>query len=221
MSLVRLIKEPRPTLLIQSRFHLYGSAAEPALAEQLAADIDAYWNAPEAVVKIGNCDYRVFFRTEGIYAPDLEPETVWYNDDPSNYYFRVEDFVLGNISFVDGIGANTGYLKRDNLLQTGTTVAHEFGHCLGLDHPELLDIRGGLWPDIMHPRGTICDPSFQYDPLAEAGAAGGTLDPQHRKVTSRTIAALRLHRLRFSASDESTLGGFTSIYHNAHLPGFE
>ncbi len=102
--------------------------------------------------------------------PDLKPETVWYNDDPKLNFFRVEDYATGNISFVDAIGSNTGYLKLDNLLQTSTTIAHEYGHTLGCVHPQILDIRGGLEPAIMYPRGTICDPSLQYDPNAKMSA---------------------------------------------------
>ena len=220
MSLVRLIHTHTPThtLLIASRIHLYGAAADPALATAVAAAIDTHWNEPRASVQIGKNSYQLAFRSEGIYVPDLEPETVWYNDDPANYYFRVEDFVLGDISFVDGIGSNTGYFKKANLLQTSTTAAHEFGHCLGLDHPAELDIRGGQQPGIMYPRGTICDPAFQYDPESRAGDKGGTLDPRHRQVTLADIQELRLHKLRFSAGGEAVLGGFSSIYHFPHEP---
>lgn len=222
MSLVRLIHPhthtPTQTLLIASRIHLYGSAADPELAAAVAAAIDGHWNAPQAEVQLGNRTCRVVFQTEGFYLPDLEPETVWYNDDPANYYFRVEDFVLGDISFVDGIGSNTGYFKKANLLQTSTTAAHEFGHCLGLDHPSELDIRGGQQPGIMYPRGTICDPAFQYDPESRAGDKGGTLDPRHRQVMLADIQELRLHKLRFSSGGEAPLGGFSSIYHFPHSP---
>ena len=99
-----------------------------------------------------------------------------------NNYFRVEEFSESHISFVDGIGSNTGYFKLDNLLNNSTTAAHEFGHTLGLLHPEHLDIRGKGAPGIMYPRGTIVDPHFQYDPDAEPAATGGTMNPFHRKV---------------------------------------
>ena len=46
----------------------------------------------------------------------------------------------------------------DNLKQTSTTAAHEYGHTIGLVHPDVLDLRGGRELGIMYPRGTICDP---------------------------------------------------------------
>ena len=149
---------------------------------------------------------------------DLDPEKVWYNDNPQLNFFRIEEYVMGDISFVDGLNCNTGYFKLANLLQTSTTAAHEYGHTIGLDHPDDLDIRGQQAPAIMYPRGTISDPHFQYDPNAIAGKTGGTLDPKFRKVTQADIDALRLHRLSFSEKGLASIGGFSSIYHEKHSP---
>ncbi|WP_315820885.1 hypothetical protein [Paraflavitalea speifideaquila] len=150
---------------------------------------------------------------------DLPPEKVWYNDQPRHNYFRIEEFVTGNISFVDEIACNTGYFKLDNLLQTPTTAAHEYGHTLGLVHPKNLDIRGGGIPGIMYPRGTIVDPPFQYSPTALPGQDGGTLDPRHRKVLTTDIEALKLHKLDFNQQGLAMVGEFSSMYHEKHLPG--
>jgi hypothetical protein len=125
---------------------------------------------------------------------------------------------MDNISFVDGIGSNTGYFKLDNLLQTSTTAAHEYGHTIGLIHPDNLDIRGKGIPGIMFPRGTICDPQFQYDPAAEPGKPGGTLNPQHRKVLQSDIEDLKLHRLFFNEKNRAIVGEFSSLYHEKHIP---
>jgi hypothetical protein len=89
---------------------------------------------------------------------------------------------------------------------------------LGLHHPDELDIRGQGTPGIMYPRGTICDPHFQYDSAAAPGEKGGTLDPQHRKVLINDIEALNLHKLRFDDEGFAVLGDFTSIYHSHYLP---
>ena len=116
------------------------------------------------------------------------------------------------------LNANTGYFKLDNLLNNSTTAAHEYGHTLGLDHPEILDIRGMGQPGIMYPRGTICDPVFQYDPKAEPLKPGGTINPYTRKVLQSDIDLLRLHKLNWNQRGFAVLGDFSSIYHGKEHP---
>lgn len=195
----------------------YGNAAHEELATQVAADIAAHWNEPKAVVKIGHEWYHVNFVIRGFYAAGLKDVEVYENVDPRKNYFRIEEYAAGNISFVDGIDSNTGYFKLDNLLHKSTTAAHEFGHTIGLDHPDILDIRGQGVPGIMYPRGTIVDPPFQYDPNAIPLAPGGTMNPFTRKVLLKDIQALQLHRLPFNEQGLAVLGGFSSVWHEAHI----
>lgn len=202
----------RGLLLLRSVIYFYGNDANDELSRAIADDIARYWNAPAFEVN----GLLLQFEIEGIYAPDLKPEDVWYNDNPLNNYFRIETYSGLDISFVDGIGSNTGYFKLANLLHTGSTAAHEYGHSLGLEHPEDLDIRGMGLPGIMYPRGTITDPHFQYDPDALAGQVGGTLNPVHRVVTADDIAGLKLHRLHPAAEKPVMIGDFTSVWHDAH-----
>lgn len=204
-------------LIIHSIFYFYGEAASAGLAIQIAEDISKHWNEPAAKVNIRHDLYDVVFRIEGFYQPDLKAETVWYNDNSLFNFFRIEEYAMNNISFVDGIGSNTGYLKLDNLLQTSTTAAHEYGHTIGLVHPDILDIRGKGLPGIMYPRGTICDPEFQYDPTAEPGKPGGTLNPHHRKVLKSDIEDLKLHKLYFNEANRAVAGEFSSLYHEKHI----
>jgi hypothetical protein len=69
---------------------------------------------------------------------------------------------------------------------------------------------------MMYPRGTLCDPQYQYDPAAQAGGPGGTLNPFTRKVLTSDIAGLRLSRLAFDQRSLSILGEFSSFYHQKH-----
>jgi hypothetical protein len=205
-------------VVIRSVLYFYGEAAGRDLALQIADEIASSWNEPRASVKIRKEWYEVRFDIEGLYKPDLAPATVWHNTDSRLNFFRIEAFSLHDISFVDGLGSNTGYFKHDNLLRHSTTAAHEYGHTLGLDHPKQLDIRGNGQPGMMYPRGTFCDPAFQYDPAATPGGPGGTLNPFTRKVLASDIEGLRLTRLSFDRRSLSAIGEFSSLYHQKHLP---
>jgi hypothetical protein len=205
-------------LIIRSLLYFYGGAADQSLALQIADDISTSWNEPKGKVKIRGEWFEVRFEIEGFYKPDLQPAAVWHNTDPRLNFFRIEEFSLHDISSVDGLGCNTGYFKLGNLLNHSTTAAHEYGHTLGLSHPKDLDIRGKGQPGIMYPRGTLCDPVYQYDPAAEAGGPGGTMNPFTRKVLATDISGLRLSRLAFDQQSQSILGEFSSFYHQKHEP---
>jgi hypothetical protein len=197
---------------IHSDFYFYGDAASQELANNIAADIANHWNQPSGIVTIKHISYSVDFIILGFYEKDLMPESVWNN------YFRIEEFSPVHVSFVDGIKCNSGYFKLDNLLHNSTTAAHEYGHTIGLDHPEKLDIRGKGQPGIMYPRGTVCDPVFQYDEAAEPLKPGGTINPYTRKVLQSDIDLLRLHTLNWNKNGFAVLGDFSSIYHGKEHP---
>jgi len=207
--------------IIKTILVFYGGASTTEIAVKVAADIADYWNAPRATVIIGGKSLQVKFEIQGYHIPNLAPDDVMYNTNPANNFFRIEEQTSMDVSFVDGIGCNTGYFKLANLLQTGTTAAHEYGHTIGLDHPENMDIRGLGIPGIMYPRGTITDAAFLYNPLAIAGdnTNGGTMNPIHRQVTEHDIHALQLHKLQFDNSGLAILGAFSSVWHNKYVAG--
>ncbi len=204
-------------IIIHSDFFFYGSAANEALSFQIAKDIAGHWNEANGKVIIKDRMFGVVFSIEGHWAPQLVPGMVYENTNPRNNYFRIESFAGTDISFVDGIGSNTGYFKLDNLLNNSTTAAHEYGHTLGLIHPAILDIRGTGQPGIMYPRGTIVDPVYQYNPAAAPLEPGGTINPFTRKVLQEDIDNLHLRKLDFSRNRFAILGGFTSQWHEQHV----
>lgn len=203
-------------LIIRADLWFYGYGASERLARAIGMEVQHHWNLPGTAVFIGNYHYQVLFNVNGFYSALISEMEVLQNTDPRKNFFRVEEYANGNISFVDGIGSNTGYFKLDNLLNNSTTASHEFGHTIGLPHPHKLDLRGGGIPGIMYPRGTIVDPAYQYDPAAEPLAPGGTMNPFFRKVLAGDIEQLNLNKLRFNSKGFAILGDFSSLYHEAH-----
>lgn len=204
------------TVCIKANLFFYGNAASEVLSKQIADDINLFWNIIDGHAMIGGRGYGFILNVQGYYEPTLTQKDVMENNNPLNNFFRIEEKASGNISFVDGINSNTGYFQLDNLLNNSSTAAHEFGHTLGLEHPEELDIRGQGTPGIMYPRGTIVDPHFQYDPAVPAGVKGGTMNPYHRKVLQNDIDDLQLGKLRFQ-NNSAVVGAFSSVWHNAHI----
>jgi hypothetical protein len=203
------------TITISSHIITYGSAATEELTERIRKEIETMWNEPEGFIHLGKERYQIIFKISAEINKEISELEILQNDNPRNNYFRIEKFAHGSISFVDGLGCNSGYFLVENLYEGSTTAAHEYGHTLGLDHPRYLDIRGEGAPGIMYPRGTLVDPQFQYDPAIPAGMKGGTMHPMYRKVRQKDIEQLNLHWLRFQ-NDKAVLGDFTNVFHRNH-----
>ncbi len=202
-------------ITIRSNIIIYGNAADEQLTASVREEIETMWNEPKGMIRIKKIPFFVEFRISAAIRASIDMEEVYGNTDPCNNYFRVEEYAHGNISFVDGLGSNSGYFKLENLYVGSTTAAHEYGHTLGLDHPANLDYRGKGIPGIMYPRGTLVDPEFQYDPSKPAGVTGGTMHPKYRKVFAADISSLKLEKLTFS-NKRSVIGEFTNVFHFNH-----
>lgn len=202
-------------LLIHSHIITYGNAADEAITESIREEIESMWNDAHGMVQLKGERFLLVFKITSSLQPAILPIDIYQNVDPRNNYFRIEEFAYGNISFVDGLGCNSGYFKLENLYKGSTTAAHEYGHTLGLEHPVDIDYRGKGAPGIMYPRGTLVDPQFQYDPSKPAGVTGGTMFPIYRKVRQQDIDDLKIHRLRFE-NGMAVIGEFTNVYHWNH-----
>lgn len=221
-------------LIIRSHIITYGDAADEMITESIREEIETMWNGPKASLmfevrtdnplRLGLArrtplqKLQVIFNITAEFRPGISPEEIYQDTNPHNNFFRIEEYAHGNISFVDGIGSNSGYFKLENLYKGSTTAAHEYGHTIGLEHPDNLDIRGYGSPGIMYPRGTLVDPQYQYDPSKPAGVTGGTMHPIYRKVLEKDIQSLKLHLLLYNQNNVSIVGDFTNIYHNKHKP---
>lgn len=204
--------------IITSHIITYGSAASEELSQLIRDEIETMWNEADGRVVLGSDTFTVQFRITAETKNDITELEVLQNVNPRNNYFRIEEFVHGSISFVDGLGCNSGYFLLENLYKGSTTAAHEYGHTLGLDHPKILDIRGKGVPGIMYPRGTLVDAAYQYDPSIPAGQKGGTMHPMFRKVQHQDIQLLKLHQLGFE-NGRAIIGEFTNVYHWNHAEG--
>ena len=202
-------------MIIHSHIITYGNAADHIVTERIRDEIETMWNEPNARINIHRSTFLIRFRITAEISTNISELEVLQSTDPRTKYFRIEEYVDGNISFVDGIGCNTGHFKLDNLYEGSTTAAHEYGHTLGLEHPKDVDVRGKGVPGIMYPRGTLVDPQFQYDPSKPAGVTGGTMHPKYRKVFQSDVEQLSLHKLPFH-NKTAIVGAFTNVFHWSH-----
>ena len=205
-------------LIIHSNIITYGEAANELVTESIRDEIESMWNEPRGLVSFKGESFLVVFRITAQYLPEITPEQIYLDINPRNNFFRIEEYAHGNISFVDGIGCNSGYFKLENLYKGSTTAAHEYGHTIGLEHPHYLDIRGQGQPGIMYPRGTLVDAQYQYDASIPAGQTGGTLHPMFRKVLQHDIHLLKLQKLPFNENKLAIIGEFSNIYHPKQTP---
>lgn len=202
------------SITLYSHLIIYGDSATEELSERIRAEIETMWNDPEGNILWKGNPYLLRFVITAELKKDIDEMEVLQNTDPRNNYFRIEENAHGNISFVDGIGCNTGYFKVENLYVGSTTAAHEYGHTIGLDHPSDLDFRGKGVPGIMYPRGTLVDPKYQYDPSKPAGVTGGTMHPMYRKVRKEDVAQIKLSSFE---SNRFVIGDFTNVFHLNHI----
>ncbi len=203
------------TIIITSNIITYGNAANEDLTEAIRDEIEKMWNEPKGIIYLKGLEFYIAFRITAEWRSTINDMEIYSNTNSRNNYFRIEEYAQGNISFVDGLGCNSGYFKLDNLYKGSTTAAHEYGHTLGLEHPANIDYRGKGIPGIMYPRGTLVDPQFQYDPLKPAGVTGGTMHPMYRRVSTSDIALLKLEKLKFQ-NQKAIVGEFSNVYHSNH-----
>ncbi|MBK7139883.1 MAG: hypothetical protein IPH74_13070 [Bacteroidetes bacterium] len=116
------------------------------------------WSEPKGKILLNNEVYTISFMTTWQYEPELNRDDIIYNNNPRNNYFRIEEYSKIQISMVDDLGSNSGYFLKANLYEGSTTAAHEFGHTMGLRHPQIMDIRGQA--GIMYPEARSLTQNF-------------------------------------------------------------
>ena len=147
------INKKTRTVMVTSIYVFYGSESSPKLAKQYAKRIQDDYNGANGKVKIGGKIYSVKFNIVGVdiskYGDKAAKKLINNNKDIRKNFIRLEkstDETWGNASYTDSHGANTGYWSTSQIDENNeTTVSHEHNHSLeGLDHPEELDLKGGI-----------------------------------------------------------------------------
>ncbi|MBP6619883.1 MAG: hypothetical protein KA188_06485 [Leadbetterella sp.] len=189
MSALAIINSESEQISIEAELVFYGKYATADLAQKIVLEINQMWNEPNAKLQLGSRLFDIIFDIKYSFLGNYEALSKISNN--SNYsvnFVRIEDKNIAERSMMGfGLGENSGHWLITDQLGESTTAAHEFGHALGLPHPDLLDFRFSGNPPIMAPRGTIVDADFQWNPLAEPGALGGTMRPIFRRVRASEV----------------------------------
>lgn len=210
MSAIAYIEDDE--IRVKADIFLYGKYAGDALAADIEAEINRMWNQPLVVVPVQNRYLKVSFHV-GVQPVTVEEAKQKMRENRSHEvnFVRVEDANIVERSMMGmGLGQNSGHWLITDQLGQSTTAAHEFGHALGLPHPRQLDYRGTGYPPLMAPRGTLVDAVFQWNPLAEPGAFGGTMKPVHRRVRQEEVLEVLARAVR--VQNNFIIGEISNLY---------
>ena len=201
---------------IQGTIIFYGPQATEAVALAAATEVQTYWNGgtdtfPATQYLSTQIDGKsvqvVFDISYQLVSAEVAKSMLATNPSPELTFIEILQGVAanGDRSYMTDLGANTGVWYLSDDIGKSTTVAHEYGHGMGLAHPIESDWRGRGQPDIMSPRGTIVDAEYQWSVTAPAGGAGGTISPYKRRVIQWDINNLQLAKLSFGYDGTAAL----------------
>ncbi len=171
----------------KSHLFLYGEV-DNQLAQQIATEINQVWNEGEHQVLMGQVKYDLVFEVSTSVTSLENARELSELKDPINNFIRILASPNEHltVSFIVG-HTNSGVWLLSDQLGLAKTAAHEYGHTLGLEHPEG-DSYVGI-PRIMLTR--------YYDP---------NLDLRQRKVLDIDIQELGINQA------STTLGNYKTTF---------
>ena len=196
------------TLKIKSNLILYGdlSSQEAQHWKQLIKrSIDQYWNQIPYQWEIKNRFYSIVTEVNVQYVDESKIRNLRdkYEQDYQFQFFRLHKGGSHSVtaSFVLGHG-RSGVLLLSDLEKSASTAAHEFGHTLGLAHPEEGPIVGR--PGMM---------ATQFYPVEEKyQGTDGKLNLSLRKVSKQELKNLNMEKFDWGLNPCHWLGQKASIF---------
>lgn len=128
--------EANKTLTVRSHFYFYG-LIDQNLSKDIATEINEVWNARRHQVMLNKVSYDLVFRITSSVVDIEEARDISYLANPMNNFVRIMEKANTSITSSFMVGhTNSGVWLLSNQLGVNKTAAHEYGHSLGLDHPE-------------------------------------------------------------------------------------
>jgi hypothetical protein len=191
-----LIKnESKQQITFISQMIYRGQALTPRIAYDSTLEMTSLWNESRGRVRYRGREYSANFIFS--YVVDQNHRYVDSGSCAENFV-KIENPARGGDRSFYAMAGRFGTFFTSDDLGRSTTTAHEYGHGLGLDHDDYNQLYAAV-PGIMFARGTLVRPEFQWNPLAVAGTAGGSIKPHHRHVRAQDLKKLNLEAIDFAA----------------------
>lgn len=190
------------TLVFESHLYLYGDVTEE-LAKSIEAEINKVWNNGVPQALLGGTAYTLKFSvtTSVLSEKEVRFKAEAFNDGRANF-IRILDRPNSVVSSSFMIGnSNSGLWLKSQRLGLSTTAAHEYGHSIGLNHPDNESFQGP--PRLMITDFYAVDPQYMVN---------GKLDLRMRRVTQLEVQELQLDKLKFNPAGVASIGSFKTVF---------
>lgn len=212
-AIVEIIGEE---IIVKAKNYFYGTMAEDDIVKAIDHEINQMWNQPLVVYFYNQQYYKVKFDIRSEIVDEAAVlDLISHNLSHEFNFIRIENKGKIDRSMMGfGLGENSGFWVTSDNLGHSTTAAHEFGHAIGLPHPNIIDYRGMGYPPLMAPRGTLVDSELQWNVLADPGTYGGTMRPDHRRVRQDEVLSI-MGRMVYVTDNNFIIGKLSNIYFDA------